>query len=66
MTSKKKDVDLKLKVGSKEQVLWESVKKEAKVLIEQSEQNLIVQNAILEMANKKIQEEEKKWHSKQH
>ena len=40
MTSKE---DLKLKVGSKEEVLWERVKKEALVLIEQSEQNLIIQ-----------------------
>lgn len=52
--------DLKLKIGTKEEALWERVKKEAKVLIEQSEQNLIIQKEILALAEKKIQEEQLK------
>jgi|TARA_R100000501_G_C2630530_1_gene125958 hypothetical protein len=52
MTSKPKD--LGLKVVPKEQVIWENVKKEAKVLIEDSENNLIIQKAMLKMAEEKI------------
>ena len=47
--------DLGIKVGTKEEVVWTNVKKEAKVLIEQSENNLIIQKALLKLANEKIE-----------
>lgn len=53
--------DLGLKIGSKEQVVWESVAKEAKILIDQSEKNIIVQKGILETAEKKILQEKEKF-----
>jgi len=52
--------DLGLKVGSKEQILWEQVAKESRVGIEKSEQNLIVQKAFLNLALEKIAEEKSK------
>lgn len=51
--------DLGLKIGTKNQVLWERVAKEARILIEQSEDNLKIQNAMLKMAEEKIEEEKK-------
>ena len=53
--------DLGVKIGTKAQVLWTKVAKEAEILIEQSEDNLIIQQAILGMAEKKIAEEKKKF-----
>jgi len=58
MTSKDKKIEVE--IGTKEQVIWQNVAKEAKILIEQGEQNLIVQKAILIMAEKKIAEEQAK------
>ena len=54
----KEPKDLGIKIGTKEEVLWTKVKKEAEVLIQQSEDNLIIQQAILELAESKIKEEE--------
>lgn len=48
--------DLGIKIGTKEEALWNNVKKEATSLIEQSKNNLVVQKAMLNLANKKIQE----------
>ena len=48
--------DIGLKVGSPLEVLWTSVKDEAELLIKQSENNLIIQEGIKNMAIKKIEE----------
>lgn len=53
--------NLNVKIGSKAEVLWTTVAKEAKVLIEQSESNIIVQKAILQLAESKIEEEKKNF-----
>lgn len=53
--------DLGITVGTKEQIVWEQVKKESLVLIEQSKQNLMIQTEILALAERKIQEEKEKY-----
>lgn len=50
--------DLKLKVATKEEALWDGVRKEAIDLIEQSENSLIIQRAMLKMAEAKIKEQQ--------
>jgi hypothetical protein len=52
--------DLKLKIGSKDEVLWKEVAREAKVLIENHKNSLIIQKAMLALAEQKITEEQKK------
>lgn len=52
--------DLGIKIGTKDEVLWTSVKKEAEMLIIQSENNLKIQREILKLADRKIQEEQSK------
>ncbi len=52
--------DLKVKIGTKDEVLWTNVKKESLALIEQSENNLKIQKEMLLLAEKKIREEEQK------
>lgn len=52
--------DIGLKVGTREQILWEGVAKEARVLIEQSENNLVIQRSLLGLAEQKISEEKEK------
>lgn len=52
--------NLGVKIGTKAEKLWGDVAKEAKVLIEQSENNLVIQKELLELAERKIKEEEKK------
>ena len=47
-------------IGTKNEALWTKVKKEASVLIEQSEDNLKIQKEILLLANRKIAEEKRK------
>ena len=47
--------DLRVKIGSKDEVLWTKVKKEAEMLIEQSEDNLKIQREILKLAIKMIE-----------
>ena len=56
----KKSEDLGVKIGTKEEVLWTNVKKEAEALIEQSENNLVIQREMLKLATKKIAEEKEK------
>ena len=56
-----KDLDLGLKIGSKAEVLWTKVKKEALILIEQSEEHLIIQKEILRLAGRKLDEEKEKF-----
>ena len=52
---------LNLKIGSKDEVLWTNVKKEAEILIKQSEDNLKIQKEILKLAEEKIRKEKKKF-----
>ena len=56
----KEPKDLGVEIGTRERVLWEKVLKEGKVLIEQSEDNLIIQKAIKLVAELKIEEEKRK------
>lgn len=53
--------DLGIKVGTPEEAIWRKVKTEAMILIEQHEQSLIVQKALLILAVKKIAEKEKEF-----
>jgi len=55
-----KDEDLKIKIGTKDEVLWTNVKKEALFLIEQSENNLKVQRELLKLAESLIKIEQEK------
>ena len=48
---------LDIKIGTKKEALWTKVKDESDSLIKQSEDNLIIQRAMLEMAKKKIESE---------
>jgi hypothetical protein len=52
--------DLGLKVETQEEYLWNSVKQEALLLIKQSNNNLIIQEAILKLADEKIKEAQSK------
>lgn len=54
MTSK---TDLGVKIGSKAQVLWENVLRNAKIVKEQAEETLIVQEAIITLAEEKVKKE---------
>jgi hypothetical protein len=57
---KDKKEDLGIKIGTEAEVVWTKVKREAKVLIKQSEDNLMIQKEMLKLAEKKIQEEKRK------
>ena len=48
------------RIVPKEQALWEKVKEEASNLIEQSNNHLIIQKAILALAQRKIEEQKRK------
>ena len=52
--------DLGIKIGTNEEVIWTQTKREAEGLIRQSENNLIIQKAILILAEGKIAEEQAK------
>ena len=52
--------DLGIKIGTKAEALWTKVKKEAEILIEQSEESLTIQKEMLKLADKKIAEEKGK------
>lgn len=52
--------DLGVKIGSPTQVLWTRVRDEAKNLIEQAKSNLIIQEAVLRLAERKITDEKNK------
>tara|TARA_Y100000310_G_C20263307_1_gene614630 strand:- start:481 stop:660 length:180 start_codon:yes stop_codon:yes gene_type:complete len=54
------DKKIDVKIGTKEEALWTRIKKEALVLIEQSNENLIVQKAMLKLATDNIKKEEAK------
>jgi len=51
---------IEVEIGSKAEVLWTRVKKEALILIEQGEDNLIIQRGMLKLAESKIKEEQAK------
>jgi len=51
--------DLGIKIGTKIESLWTNVAKEARILIEGSENNLIIQKEVLKLAEAKIAEEQK-------
>ena len=51
---------LGVKIGTKEEVIWTSVRDEAKILIEQSKTNLVIQAALLKLAEEKILIEQNK------
>lgn len=52
--------DLGIKIGTKLEALWTKVRNEAKELIAQSENNLIIQREMLKLAKSKIDDEKKK------
>ncbi|MAF42894.1 MAG: hypothetical protein CMI54_01820 [Parcubacteria group bacterium] len=52
-----KNKELGLKIAeSEEEKVWENVRKEAEMLIKGSKQNVMVQTAIMEMAEKKLEQ----------
>lgn len=57
--SKLKEGDVKL--GTREQLVWEAVKSNAKIQIKQCEDELIIQKEILSLAERKITEENAKF-----
>ena len=58
--TKEKPEDLGIKVVSKEEAIWTKVRDEGKELIKQSQNNLIVQKAMVAMAERKIKEQQRK------
>jgi len=48
--------DLGVKIVSKEEALWTKVKEEATSLIQFSESNLVIQKAMLELAEHKLKD----------
>jgi len=50
--------DLKVKIGTPLEALWTNVKREADLLIKQSEDNLIIQRELSKLAESKIKEEQ--------
>lgn len=52
--------DLGIKIGTKEEVIWTKVKKEAEILIEKFEESLIIEKEMLKLANRRIDEEKAK------
>jgi hypothetical protein len=57
----KEPKDLGVKMGSKLEVLWTKVKKEAEILIEQSEESLVIQKEMLKLADDKIANEKENF-----
>jgi len=55
----KKNKLIDVKIGTEKEALWTKVRDEAKLLIKQSKNNQIIQEAILELAEEKIKEEQK-------
>jgi len=55
-----KTKELDIKIGTPEEVLWTRVATEAKALIQQSKDNLTIQEEMLKVAEHKIQLEQSK------
>lgn len=53
--------DLGIKIGTKEQVIWERVAKEARVLLQQNWENQMIQKGLLALALEKIEKEKEKF-----
>ena len=51
---KERQIETNVQIGTPDEVLWTQVMKEAKILIESSEKNIIIQKAILKLSEKKI------------
>jgi len=51
--------ELGIKIGTPGEVLWTKVKDEAAGLLKMSEENIIIQRAMLKLAEEKIAEEQK-------
>ena len=58
--SQKKSEDLGIKIGSKDEVMWSELKTKTEQYLESVRKELIVQTAILALAEDKIAEEQKK------
>jgi hypothetical protein len=56
-----KEKDLGVKIGTPTEVLWTKVKKEAEILLKQSEDNLLIQQGILGLCDLKIAQEKEKF-----
>ena len=54
------DIDLGLKVGTKEEAAWNNILKAAELEIEQFQRAIIVNKAIIRTAKKMMREEKKK------
>lgn len=52
--------DLGVRIGTPHQVIWESAVKDTKRVIEELEKGLLINKAILELAEKKVEEEKEK------
>lgn len=61
MKLKNKGKNLGLKMGSRKEIIWTKIQQEAKMLMEQSEENLIIQKEILKLAELNIKEEREKF-----
>jgi len=62
MTSKKNiPKDLKIKIGSETEAMWTQVRDNAETQLKQAEGTIILQKAVLELAEKKIIEEKAKF-----
>lgn len=57
----KKEIDLGLKIGSKERIVWTEIQINCKASIEGCEKELIVQRAFLVLAEQKIALENAKF-----
>lgn len=62
MTTRKKvrKNDFGVKIGTKDQVVWEAVKKNALEVIRQANEQLLIQKGIVELADSKISAEKRK------
>ena len=58
---KQKPNDLGVKIGSKEEVLWTAVLRNAKTVREQAEETITIQVEIIKIAKRKITEEKEKF-----
>ena len=52
--------DLDVKIGSKEESFWDSVKKKCEVSIDQCKHEIVIQEHILNLAEDKIKSENEK------
>ena len=60
VTKEKVPEDLGVKVGTKEQVIWEKVLKDLENSIARGEEDILVQKAFMDVCLKKIEAEKKK------